>query len=288
MSSLRILLDSDSAISLPESADGATPCDLPNGWTTDRSGPEAVHASRSAQPESSEEKRTRGISGPLFGDLSGSADLQSSLESRLRQILDTNGSPEYALTWRTRDIGLGPRICALRAAVRRTSGSDCGGWPTPNTPTGGPNLESTAAHRGGMDLDGAVLLAGWGTPRATDGSKGGPNQDDVSALPRQAAQLAGWPTATSRDYKDGASEGTVPNNGLLGRVVWEAIGTTASGIHAETGRRGASRLNPRFSLWLMGYPAEWACCGALAMQSFRRSQRSSSEPIAKQPEAANE
>lgn len=34
------------------------------------------------------------------------------------------------------------------------------------------------------------------------------------------------------------------------------------------------RLNPRFSLWLMGYPDRWACCGGLAMQSCRRSGRS--------------
>jgi hypothetical protein len=40
-------------------------------------------------------------------------------------------------------------------------------WPTPNTPSGGPNTESTESHTGGMDLDGAVLK--W--PYATDGDK---------------------------------------------------------------------------------------------------------------------
>jgi hypothetical protein len=34
--------------------------------------------------------------------------------------------------------------------------------------------------------------------------------------------LAGWPTPTMRDHKDGASEGTVPLNALLGRVAWLA------------------------------------------------------------------
>ena len=29
-----------------------------------------------------------------------------------------------------------------------------------------------------------------------------------------------WPTATARDHKDGASAGTAPTNGLLGRAVW--------------------------------------------------------------------
>jgi len=31
--------------------------------------------------------------------------------------------------------------------------------------------------------------------------------------------LPGWPTSTTRDGKDGSSEGTVPLNGILGRVV---------------------------------------------------------------------
>ncbi len=57
-------------------------------------------------------------------------------------------------------------------------------WPTPNTPSGGLNRQSTLTHTGGPDLDGAVL--NWGTP-------------------------------TSRDWKDGTSADTVPQNGLLGR-----------------------------------------------------------------------
>ena len=34
--------------------------------------------------------------------------------------------------------------------------------------------------------------------------------------------FTGWPTPTTRDHKDGASEGTVPVNALLGRAVWLA------------------------------------------------------------------
>jgi len=37
---------------------------------------------------------------------------------------------------------------------------------------------------------------------------------------------------------------------------------------ASTENRGA--LNPAFALWLMGFPAGWASCGARAMQLFRR------------------
>jgi hypothetical protein len=109
-------------------------------------------------------------------------------------------------------------------------------------------------------------LCGWNTPRATDGSNGGPNQTG-GALPADAA-LAGWATPTSRDHKDTGCLDNVPVNCLLGRQV--ALSPV------ETGAPAASRLNPRFSLWLMGFPAaEWASCGELAMQSCRKRRRNS-------------
>jgi hypothetical protein len=53
-------------------------------------------------------------------------------------------------------------------------------------------------------------------------------------------------------------------------------GMTSNGFPAETAKPG--QLNPDFSRWLMGYPAEWGCCGVMAMRSSRNSRRSSSEP----------
>jgi hypothetical protein len=46
---------------------------------------------------------------------------------------------------------------------------------------------------------------------------------------------------------------------------------------AETESTAAFRLNPRFSLWLMGFPVEWASCGELAMQSFLNLHKRSSK-----------
>lgn len=74
--------------------------------------------------------------------------------------------------------------------------------PTPNTPSGGPNSKSTAAHTGGMDLEGAVSLATVATPKATDGSKGGPNQRGSKGgltLPSTAC-LATVATPSARDW----------------------------------------------------------------------------------------
>jgi hypothetical protein len=74
----------------------------------------------------------------------------------------------------------------------------------------------------------------------------------------------GWATPTTRDHKDGASDGTVPISALLGRQSWLA---------AEMGSAG--QLNPAHSRWLMGFPAVWDSCGATAMQSSRKSRRRS-------------
>ena len=39
------------------------------------------------------------------------------------------------------------------------------------------------------------------------------------------------------------------------------------------------QLNPAFSLWLMGLPAEWACLGGLAMRFVRLKRKRSSKAI---------
>jgi hypothetical protein len=92
------------------------------------------------------------------------------------------------------------------------------------------------------NLNDFVLMASWNTPRATDGSNGGPNQAG-GALPADAA-LAGWPTATTRDWKDGGNpDVNVPLNALLGRTVWLAgWPTTAAsdGVGGKGYRQGVS------------------------------------------------
>jgi hypothetical protein len=47
------------------------------------------------------------------------------------------------------------------------------------------------------------------------------------------AQFSAWPTPTTRDHKDGGFQPNVPENALLGRVVWQAGWSTPTAAERE-------------------------------------------------------
>lgn len=179
----------------------------------------------------------------------------------------------------------GPPICALRGRGRRISGSGFSGWPTARA--------NDAEKRGNIADDprnglvGAVLH-GWPTPQATDGSK----QDATAPVcaARKAAgkqiglameaRLLGWATPRARDGKGNgvsiarAAQGTADSLDLQCKTVSRNGMAPPSPLSARPDGR-AFPLNPRFSLWLQGYPATWAGCAEAATRSSQRSPRSS-------------
>lgn len=193
--------DTPSATSSPGSACGPTPCASQACPTTPGSGPDRALANRSARQAQEQGLLTSGTYGRTGTISSRSASLQSSLASRLRARTASGGSTLYSLTWKDRVTPAGLRICALRASVRRTSASDSSsaqaGWLTPTTRDhkdgGNPNVNVPVNALLGR----AVWMVGWNTPRATDGTNGGPGQTG-GALPADAA-LTGWPTPTCGD-----------------------------------------------------------------------------------------
>ncbi len=301
-------LDTLNATSSPASAVGATPCASPAGPTIAQYGPAPAPVSRSVLPASNSAPPTPATSGPNLPASSRSAVLQRSLANRLQARLVVYGSPEYELTWKEWAMESGPPICALRASARRTSDNGYSGWPTPCAEDGTKGRDSmeksVARGAGNLNLPSTAALTDWNTPRATDGSNGGPNQAG-GALPADAS-LAGWPTPMAgnpgtENYNpagntdsirkmvslagwltpcanaDAAGNPGAKMQVMLGsQVKLAGSGTISNSSPAPTEKRGA--LNPAHSRWLQGYPAAWDSCGATAMQSIRNLRRNSSKP----------
>lgn len=267
---------------LPESAAGATPCDLQDGLMIDQSGQEARHANLSPRQAKEAGLLTSGTYGHRFFGTSGSVNLTQSLANKLAQKLDLHGSMLWHLTWKHRATASGRLIYALRGRGRSTSGKGSTSWPTPaayaDTSGGGQEKEAlmseariprkSGAHRG-KKLRDYALLAAWTTPSATDGERGGGNgiteNMTGSSLTQKAAMVSPRATPKTSDYKGTGPGGSKPHihdmqkKNLKGQVVGTS-GQMSNGSNAPMESKG--QLNPEFSLWLMGFPTEWASCGA--------------------------
>lgn len=213
----------------------------------------------------------KGESGP------GCRSIQAGNPNRLADQL-----PMVLTGWRTpnatdSDHG-GPNARDSSGSPHLTMQAQLAGWPTPRTITGGAEsaerkqeLGRTAS--GGGDLQAVVQMAGWPTPNSTDTKGDGqPNNrrpvcdDDLparvnrifgptpSSSPAPTANgggcLAGWCSPTAQDHSRGVRP---PREQDTGIPLTQQVAGLANG-----------KLNPRFSLWLMGYPIEWVSCGERA------------------------
>jgi hypothetical protein len=202
MSDQTISKDTHNAISSPGSAAGASLFDEPDGQTTVKSGPEAAHVSLSARQAKAAGLMTSGTFGLPSTGSSRSADLQSSLESRLRQRLSSRGSTLYNLTWKPWATPSGVSRSRLRGSVRRISETGRSGWPTPTTQDSAGSRSLGYGGQKFMTLTDAANCAGWPTPTlGSPNSLRGKGQDPMKRRAgghavnlQDSVTLAGWPT----------------------------------------------------------------------------------------------
>ena len=255
-------------------------------------------------------------SGQSFTGLSPSSVLSESLGSKLRKRLDSIGSMEYRQTWKRMATRSGRLYWAHTASGRRTSDNASSGWPTPTvddannvtrasgqfqslprtaqlagwpTPTSSMVTEQDLAQAmtagNGKDRESyaaSTILSGWPTPMAGTPAQNGNNAAGSTDAERKVEMLmglretvngpkiSGWATPRAEVAE---SCGIRHSRGVADTLSAQA-GQDLKSSTAGTAKPAA--LNPDHSRWLMGFPAAWGYCGATAMQSSRKSRRSSS------------
>ena len=242
------LKDIHNAIFSLESGAGALPSDLQGGQTLDQFGQEARPASPFPQQESKKAQQTTDTCSQSGCVSSESVALQSFLESRLKQRLDTDGSTLYQMTWKQRITPAGRSVPLLAASAHRTSDKDCGllpnGWPTPTVrdwkDTGDlSNSMTRKDSKSRLDCVPRVAsLAGWPTPTANKTTP--QTREDFTPNLAARAELAGWPTPTLTDSARGVKPPRPQDTGIpLGQRAAMAGWPTPQAIDASgKGRDG--------------------------------------------------
>lgn len=156
-----------------ESHCGPSPHEGPVSLTISPSGPDRAHASLSARQAQEMGLLTIATCGRTGFGLSRSASLTQSWANRFRQATASRGSPLYRLTWKERITPEGRSIYALRASARRisVSGFSCAGWPVPLAKDASAGPDYAIAGRdgsGGYSMPTTAALAGWSTASARD------------------------------------------------------------------------------------------------------------------------
>ena len=170
-------------------------------------------------------------------------------------------------------------------------------WPTPTAATGGAskNPDNKRGINGGNPMATAASLVPWPTPAARDGKDGAaPSVVNSGRSDKMAhcVHLLPWATPNTMDHMALRSDEALLRQATVARKGRTfpanlreqvdprsqeiyASGTIPKPSTAETESTAPSQLNPRFSLWLMGYPIEWAYCAERVMPSSRKRQRKS-------------
>lgn len=213
---------------------------------------------------------------PAMGARGGSAGLGAGWTTPTATERSGQGERNKALTldvknWATPDCNTSTYSNGRMGPNIREQASQ---WLTPNVPNGGRSVSAELVASKGMTEDGQKRTVGlesqvryWPSPKAPDGTKGGPNQAGSKGdlmLPSAAVQ---WPTPACRDYhspnaesyeaRGGGMKGEQLNN-YVAHHFSPLVQPTRDGVESlpET-PTSRQHLNPLFGAWLMGWPSTW-------------------------------
>lgn len=208
---------------------GDSHSDKQDGQTIGQSGPALAPASPSVPQADTRGSETQDTFGRSSTASLASATLSRSLASRLQVRTGSTGWILYATTWNLLATPSGRLLPVQQAQARRTYDKGCIGLQT--------------LHPDGLDK--IFTLRGWPTPTARIGK-------DVPYM--QALRQDGKPRL------DQVSTVALAHFGMLrvGSQLLDTIPGMEDLSHA--------RLNPEHCRWLMGYPATWSNCAAMAMR----------------------
>jgi hypothetical protein len=206
MLSQKNLPDTPSTTSSPGSADGRLQLDWLASEIPSESSQEAHPASHSAQPDEAAGTATNDTLHRTGFAWSQPSGLLGCLASKWQpQSEKTTGSTIYSMHWKQKATPRGRPYFQLVASAHRISDSDCGlwhGWKTPAHQDPGINSERLQTKQG---------EAWMGSNRAYDSETGRLAQTGLTQ--QVPASLAGWVTASSRDWKDTSGMATEGANG---------------------------------------------------------------------------
>lgn len=270
-SSLPSWLATPNVTSSPESVDGVLPSDLPVGLMIALYGRDRVLASLSATQAQEAGLLTSGTYGRIGSILYGSSSLPSSLVNRLKKQLNTDGLILYKMTWKEKLTPSHRLVYRLAGSAHRTSGNDCGSWPTARS----QDAKHAAATEYELNRDpnkdllhvkAARVLSGWPTTTRDWKDTGCLSEQQRNSPSMVALSQAGW---ASPKASNGTGAGTRGQGG--DNLQTQVIGLTAIGSPAPMVSGG--QLNPAHSRWLMGYGTGWDFCGGMVTLSSRKSRQ---------------
>lgn len=158
-------------ISSPVSAAGHSLCVSPDGQTNDLFGQVPAHANHSAKLDAAKPSATTATSGRSGIVSSASVALQLSLESRLRQAMESNGPTGPGLILKPLTMPSQRRYCRLTRQAPTKSENDFILLPTPSAQTqeGGLRIDGGSRSRArwkelglsNLGTAGSVAMAGW-------------------------------------------------------------------------------------------------------------------------------